>query len=385
MLAKTPPMGWNSWNTFGTNISEDLVMKTADLFVELGLKDVGYEYIVIDDCWSKMERDENGRLVADPEKFPHGMKYLADYIHSKGLKFGMYSCAGTKTCAGYPSSFDHEFVDAQTFADWGVDYLKYDYCYRPAYVDGPLLYRKMSLALKATGRDILFSACNWGSDDVHSWIRSSGAHMYRSTGDINDSPVSFRDIAFSQIPKLSMSGPACINDTDMLIVGMFGKGNVGFGGCTMDEYRMHFALWCMMASPLMIGSDIRMLMTEGKTEEEIRQGREVLELLKNKDLLRINQDEEVRPCFPVNGQIGDVLMLFRVLSDNEFALGIFNFADGTARPCVEFHDIGLSVDSGYGLDMREIFTGETVHAFENYQPDVAGHSCKVYLCKLAKK
>ena len=179
-------MGWNSWNTFGENISEELIMGIADAMVEKGLRDAGYEYIVIDDCWSLRERGEDGRLVADPKKFPHGMKYLADYIHSKGMKFGMYSCAGTLTCAGYPSSFDHEYLDAQTFADFGVDFLKYDFCYKPETSDGPLLYYRMGMALKATGREILFSACNWGSDNVWQWIRSTGAHMYRSTGDIVD-------------------------------------------------------------------------------------------------------------------------------------------------------------------------------------------------------
>ena len=139
MLAQRPPMGWNSWNTFGSNISEQLIMEIADAMVDKGLRDAGYEYVVIDDCWSLRERGEDGKLVADPEKFPHGMKYLSDYVHSKGLKFGMYSCAGTLTCAGYPASFDHEYLDAQTFADFGVDFLKYDFCYKPATSDGPLL------------------------------------------------------------------------------------------------------------------------------------------------------------------------------------------------------------------------------------------------------
>ena len=177
-MYKRQPMGWNSWNTFGNDINEDLIKETADAMVSTGLKDAGYEYVVIDDCWAEMQRDENGRLVASKEKFPSGMKALADYIHSKGLKFGMYSCAGTRTCAGYPSSFDYEFIDAQTFADFGVDFLKYDFCYKPVYANGPLLYHRMGLALKASGREILFSACNWGSDNVGQWIRSTGAVSY---------------------------------------------------------------------------------------------------------------------------------------------------------------------------------------------------------------
>ena len=237
MLAQTPPMGWNSWNTFGEKINEQVVKDTADAIVALGLKDVGYEYVVIDDCWSLLERDENGRLVADPEKFPSGMKALADYVHSKGLKFGIYSCVGFLTCAEYPGSFDHEFEDAQTFADWGVDFLKYDFCYKPSRVNGPLLYQRMSMALKATGREILFSACNWGRDDVETWIRSTGAHMYRSTGDIGDNFQCMKEIAVSQYDKLAYSLPGCFNDIDMLICGMHGNGNVALGGCTEEEYN----------------------------------------------------------------------------------------------------------------------------------------------------
>jgi alpha-galactosidase len=161
-----PPLGWNSWNTFTWDINEGLIREVADAFVSEGFKEAGYEYIVIDDCWSLKERDVGGRLVPDPVKFPGGMKALADYIHSKGLKFGMYSCVGTRTCAGYPGSFEHEFQDAALFAEWGVDYLKYDYCYKPSQISGALLYKRMSLALKNCGRDILFSACNWGTDNV---------------------------------------------------------------------------------------------------------------------------------------------------------------------------------------------------------------------------
>ena len=187
MKAPTPPMGWNSWNTFFDHINEDLIFSTADSMVEQGLLDAGYEYLIIDDCWSMKNRDKEGKLVPYPEKFPHGMKPIADYIHSKGLKFGIYSCCGVRTCAGYPGSFEHEFSDAAQFAGWGVDYLKYDNCYRPNTLTTPMLYRRMSMALRSSGRDILLAACQWGSDDVHHWIRSSGAHTFRSTIDIQDS------------------------------------------------------------------------------------------------------------------------------------------------------------------------------------------------------
>ncbi|MBR5112974.1 MAG: glycoside hydrolase family 27 protein, partial [Clostridia bacterium] len=244
MLAKRPPMGFNTWNTFGEDINESVIKETADAMVEKGLLAAGYEYLVIDDCWSEKQRDpETGKIIPDHIKFPNGMKAVSDYVHSKGLKFGMYSCAGTRTCADYPGSFDHEFLDAETFAEYGADFLKYDYCYRPAHHHGDMLYRKMGMALKACGREILFSACNWGCDDVYRWIRSTGAHMYRSTGDISDNFRSMKDICFSQIENLSFSAPGCWNDIDMLTVGMFGKGNVGSSGSSAVDYKTEFAVW----------------------------------------------------------------------------------------------------------------------------------------------
>ncbi len=237
MLLLTPPMGWNSWNTFGSDISDGLIRETARVMKEKGYLEAGYNYIVIDDCWSLKERDENGLLVPDPQKFPYGMKALADYVHDLGFKFGMYSCAGVQTCAGYPSSFDHEFVDARTFASWGVDYLKYDFCNFPASADAKNRYATMSMALKASGRDILFAACNWGVQEPWKWMKSLGVHMYRSTGDIQDNFQSFSRIARGQLDNFCMSGPACYNDIDMLTVGMYGKGNVALGqACTDADY-----------------------------------------------------------------------------------------------------------------------------------------------------
>jgi len=333
MLVKVPPMGWNSWNTFGADICEKVVLETADAMVSTGLKDAGYEYVVIDDCWSLRERGSDGRIIADPVKFPHGMKYVADYVHGKGLKFGMYSCAGVKTCGGYPGSFDHEFLDAKTFAEFGVDFLKYDFCYKPAHIPGPVLYHRIGMALKASGRDILFSACNWGSDNVETWIRSTGAHMFRSTGDISDNFKSMSDIALSQIGKLAYSGVGCFNDIDMLVCGMHNKGNVASGGMTDKEYLFHFALWCAMQSPLMIGCDVRSM------------NEATLATLTNKALIRINQDAEARPFYPINGKPVDSLMIgFKHLSDGEYLLAAFNFTDAPVTPWsshVCLYDVGL--------------------------------------------
>lgn len=375
MQIKTPPMGFNTWNTFGENISDALVRETADAMVALGLKDAGYEYLVIDDCWSKRERDpETGKIVPDPVKFPNSMKALSDYVHEKGLKFGMYSCAGVRTCADYPGSFDHEFLDAETFAEYGCDFLKYDFCYKPSTANGPVLYHRMSMALKSCGRDILFSACNWGSDEVNKWIRSTGAHMYRSTGDINDSWASMRDIAMSQLDNLAYSAPGCYNDIDMLTIGMYGKGNVGSLGCNDTEYKTQFALWCMYSAPLMLGGDIR-TMNDG-----------LLKLVTNRDLLRINQDPEARPAFLATEMswFPGRIVLVKHLSDNELAVGFFNMTETGGQIPFFLENIGLTASSGRALHMREVFTGEERTVKEFMNPVVEAHDCSVYLCRIVK-
>ena len=380
MLLYTPPMGWNSWNTFGQQISDDLIRETARAMKEKGYLDAGYEYIVIDDCWSLKERDANGRLVPDPAKFPNGMKDLADYVHSLGFKFGMYSCAGVQTCAGYPASFDHEFTDAQTFADWGVDYLKYDFCNFPASADGKTRYATMSMALKATGRDILFAACNWGVGEPWKWMKSLGVHMYRSTGDIQDNFKSFTDIARSQLDNFCMSGANCFNDMDMLTVGMYGKGNVALGqACTDSDYQTQFALWCMLGAPLMLGGDVRNMPPFAE------------KLALNRGLLRVNQDKEGRaPQVVYRGRVVHIgyepetgwwheypdcgLTLFKHLSDHEFAVGYFIFADA-----------GLPYGSGVALRLTDAVTGEDLGVRRDYfHQTLEGHACRVLFARMVK-
>ena len=373
MLALTPPMGWNTWNTFGHNINEQMVLENVDAFLRLGLDKAGYQYIVIDDCWSKRERDpETGKIVPDPDKFPHGMKYVSDYVHSKGLKFGMYSCAGTRTCADYPGSFDHEFLDAKTFAEYGADFLKYDFCYMPETANGPLMYRRMGLALKASGREILFSACNWGSNEVHKWIRSTGAHMYRSTGDIMDNFQSMKDIALSQENLLGYSAPGCFNDTDMLTVGMYGKGLVGTSGCGTADYRTQFSLWCLFSAPLMLGCDIRTLSPE------------MLTLVTNKNLLRINQDKEARPPIESHtGWGGERRVYFKHLSDNEYALGLFNLSEDDHNIQANLTNFGLSASSGLALELTDCMTDEPAGKYAEYVNfRIPAHDCRVFLAKL---
>lgn len=374
MVVKTPPMGWNSWNTFGPNINEELIRTTADAMVENGLLEAGYDYLVIDDCWSLRERDENGKLVADPAKFPSGMKAVADYVHSKGLKFGMYSCAGTRTCADYPGSFDHEYVDAKTFAEWGVDFLKYDYCFRPNHVPGHLLYKKMGTALANSGRDILFSACSWGSHETHKWIKSTGAHMWRSTGDILDSWASIRDLTNHQLSIWDYNGAGCFNDMDMLVVGMNGKGNVGVAGCTFEEYKTHFSIWAFLNSPLMIGCDIRDMTDETKS------------ILLNKDIIAINQDPACRQPYIVEPETwwtNRVHIMAKPLDNGDIAIGVFNVSDDAHGPNFQLDSIGLGYATGKKLVWKELWTGETgecvdVMRFHGLQP----HSCRVFRCKV---
>ena len=373
MFPKKPPMGFNTWNTFAENISDEMIRQTADAMVEKGLLDAGYEYLVIDDCWSERERDpESGRIIPDRKKFPDGMKAVSDYVHSKGLKFGMYSCAGVRTCADYPASYGHEFLDAKTFADYGADFLKYDYCYKPQYADGPMLYRRMSMALKSCGRDILLSACNWGCDNVHDWIRSTGAGMFRSTGDITDCFTSFKNIFLSQIDNFKLSGPGCFNDIDMLTVGMRNRGNVAASGCTDVEYRTEFALWCMFAAPLMLGCDVRSI------------DETTLKLVTNPLLLRIDQDEEGRPPFIVKRECDNLRNIYaRVLSDNELAIMFTNLADEDTRTWFILDELGIPNYSGKGLRLTNAFTGEDAGTVDEmlYVP-VAAHDCAVFIAKI---
>ena len=376
MILKTPPMGWNTWNTFGEDINDRLIRETADVMVESGLLSAGYEYLVIDDCWSERDRDPvTGKIVPDRNKFPDGMRAVSDYVHSKGLKFGMYSCAGVRTCANYPGSFEHEYLDAETFAEFGCDYLKYDYCFKPTNFDGELLYRRMGLALRTCGRDIVFSMCNWGKDDIWSWARSAGAHLYRSTGDIEDSFESFRDIVLSQLPKLGSSASGCWNDIDMLTCGMYGKGNVATEkGCTDTEYTAEFALWCMLGVPLMLGCDLRTMSDATR------------KLVLNPELIKIDQDPDCRPpqCLPWGSDMKR-FVLFRLLADGDYAIGFFNMGERDAGVPVYLEQLGIPLYSGYGLQLTDVFTGEAQPARQEIlMPRVPAHGCAVYRARIER-
>jgi len=317
-LAQTPPMGWNSWNTFATNINEELVKGVVDSMVSMGLRDAGYNYVVIDDGWMMHERDANGNLVADPEKFPNGIKHLADYVHSKGMKFGIYNCAGIQTCGGYPGGRGHEYQDALLYASWGVDYLKYDWCYH-GNLTSDAAYTTMRDALYATGRPILFSICEWGDTEPWFWAGDIG-HCWRISGDIypcfdcedrHDDGLPTQWSAWGVMKILNMrdndtlrkyAHPGAWNDFDMMEVG---------NGMSLAEDRAHFALWSMLASPLMLGNDVR------KTSKQ------TLEILTNKEIIDINQDKLGIQAFRYAKQ-GDLEVWAKPLHDGSWALCFLN-------------------------------------------------------------
>src|SRR5271166_2176360 len=280
-LALTPPMGWNSWNKFGCNVSEEMIRSMADAIVKSGMKDAGYEYVNIDDCW-QVSRDAQGNIVVDAQRFPHGMKAVGDYIHALGLKFGVYSDAGVKTCAGRPGGLGHEYQDAILYAAWGVDYLKYDWCSTTTQ-DGRASYANMRAALDASGRPIVLSICEWGTAKPWLWGKEVGGNMWRTTGDISDrwtgqnkwpdgsccsnGMLAILDL---QVGLGSYAGPGHWNDPDML--------EVGNGGMTDTEYRSHFSLWAILAAPLIAGNDLRDMRPE------------IHDILTNREVIAVDQD-----------------------------------------------------------------------------------------------
>jgi alpha-galactosidase len=310
-LAMTPPMGWNSWNTFQTNIDEKLVKETADKMVSSGMKDAGYQYLVLDDGWMAMERDSAGNLVPDPKKFPHGMKELIDYVHSKGLKFGLYNCAGTKTCAGYPGTRGYEYQDARFYASLGIDYLKFDWCNTEG-INAKEAYTTMSKALKKAGRPIVFSLCEWGTNKPWLWAENVG-HLWRTTGDISAVFDGYIDhgtwkqagvmlIADQQKGLRQYAGPGHWNDPDMLEVG---------NGMTTNEDRSHFSLWCMFAAPLIAGNDITKM---SKTTDDI---------LTNKEVIAVDQDKAGYEGYKYK-TMDSVEVYVKPLSNNNWAVCFLN-------------------------------------------------------------
>ena len=356
-LAKTPPMGFNDWNSFGCNVDEALIKQTADFFISSGMKAAGYRYVNIDDCWLTHQRDAQGRLVPDPAKFPDGIKGTADYVHSKGLNLGIYEDAGTETCAGYPGSLGHEKIDAQTFADWGVDYLKYDNCNnagsttKAQYV---ARYTAMRDALAATGRKIVFSICEWGVNDPATWAGDVG-NLWRTTGDISDNWSSLKSIIAQNAPLASHARPGAWNDPDML--------EVGNGGMTDTEYRTHFSLWAEMAAPLLVGSDLR------------KASPATMKILLNKDVIAVDQDR-----LGVQGQVlsndGGHWVFSKPLANGDRAVALYNETDAPATITTTAAQTGLRRASAYR--MHDLWSGQNTETAGTIGAQVPPHGTVIY-------
>lgn len=354
-LALTPPMGWNSWNKFGCNVSDKLIREMADAMVSSGMQAAGYQYVNIDDCW-QVSRDASGTIVADPTRFPAGMKALADYVHSKGLKLGLYTDAGTGTCEKRPGSLNHEDQDAKTYASWGIDYVKIDWCNSEG-LDPEVQYAKFRDALAHSGRPIVFSICNWGVKTPWRWGPTTG-NLWRTTGDINDTYDRMTLIGFGQNGLEKFAGPGHWNDPDML--------EVGNGGMKRDEYRTHMALWAILAAPLLAGNDLRSMSPETK------------ELLMNAEVLAVDQDAK-----GVQGrrvwQEGPLEIWARPLADGSQAVGLFNRSESATKIALDFKSIGAPTSA----KLRDLLDHKDLGTMQNsYSADVPTHG--VVLVKVSQ-
>lgn len=336
MLARTPPMGWNSWNHFACEVSDAIVRAQADAVVTTGMKSAGYLYILIDDCWQGT-RDSGGQIRPN-RKFPD-MKALADYVHSKGLKIGIYSSPGPKTCAGYPGSYDHEEQDAQTYATWRMDYLKYDLCSYDGMGDQVAAYKKMGDALKKTGRPIVYALCQYGMQKGWQWATSVGGNLWRTDDDIRDNYYTMAELGFGQNGLEGFAGPGHWNDPDML--------EIGNGGMTADEYRTHMSLWCILAAPLITGNDLAHMTTE------------TIGILTNSEIIAIDQD-----ALGIQGhrlrQEGPIEIWIKSLEGGSIAVGLFNRGWGAMPVTLKFRDVGFSNSAV----VRDLWAQKDLGSFE---------------------
>jgi alpha-galactosidase len=323
-------MGWNSWNRFGCNVSEKLVREIGEAMVKSGMRDAGYRYVVIDDCW-QVARDSDGALVADKERFPGGMKALADHVHGLGLKFGLYTDAGRKTCEGRPGSYEHEAIDARSFAAWGVDYTKVDWCHAEG-LDAPTQFAKFRDALAAAGRPIVFSICEWGANQPWRWAPDVG-HLWRTTGDIGDSWSSMLGILDQTAQHGSAQAPGGFNDPDML--------EVGNGGMTDEEYRAHFSLWAVLAAPLIAGNDVRNM-------SEVTRA-----ILTNREVIAVDQDPLGMQGTLVASNPPELQVWTKPLADGSKAVVLLNRSALAASMTVRWSRIGLT--DGQAATVRDLW------------------------------
>lgn len=341
LLVLTPPMGWNTWNVFGPDISEELIKEMTNAMVSSGMRDVGYQYIIIDDHWQG-QRDHNNYIMPDINKFPNGMKAVADYVHSKGLKLGIYSDAAEKTCGGALGSFGYEQKDADTYAAWGIDYLKYDYCYAPKDKATAIQrYSTMSKALRKTNRSIVFAACEWGQRQPWLWAANVGANLWRTTWDIRDiwdhekydnGHAGIINVMDRQIGLEQYAGPGRWNDPDMLVVGIYGKGMSSSrndaSGCTDVEYRTQMSLWSILAAPLLTSCDLRNMNTVTR------------EILTNPEVIAINQDPLGKQGYRVFKQ-QDVEVWKKSLEKGHVAIALFNRGENPLTISARWIDLGI--------------------------------------------
>ena len=347
-LAATPPMGWNSWNHFADRVNDKVIRETADALVSTGLRDAGYVYVNIDDTWQG-KRDGNGEIHPN-EKFPD-MKALADYVHSKGLKLGIYSGPGPRTCAGYEGSLGHEQQDAETYAQWGIDYLKYDWCQQPpqSVDEMKAAYTKMHDALEKTGRPIVFSLCQYGWHKVWEWGPSVGGNLWRTTGDISDRYTAMAEIGFNQNGLEKFAGPGHWNDPDML--------EVGNGGMSEDEYRTHFSLWSMLAAPLIAGNDLSKMTPY------------TVEILTNREVIAVDQDPAGKQGHRI-AQEGPFEVWMKPMSDGTKVVGLFNRQRTTEQMTVHFTQLGI----GGEASVRDLWLKKDLGAFRDaYSAYVPAH------------
>jgi alpha-galactosidase len=349
-----PPMGWNSWNRFGCNIDENLIKQTADAIVANNLDDLGYRYVNIDDCWMASTRDAQGRLQANATRFPSGIKALADYVHARGLKLGIYSSAGTLTCQGLPASLGHETIDAQTWASWEIDYLKYDNCNHQNVPDATR-YKAMGDALKATGRPIVYSICNWGLAEPWIFGPNAGGNLWRTTGDISDSWNSMTSLLDQQAGLEPFARGNGFNDPDML--------EVGNGGMTTNEYTAHFSLWALLNSPMLLGNDLRSMSSA------------TLGIIRNAEVIAVNQDWGGSQGRRLR-DFGETEVWAKTMSDGSQAVVLFNRTGAAATISTSAAEIGLGGSSSYSL--RNLWTGATSSSTGTISASVPSHGAVMF-------
>jgi alpha-galactosidase len=377
LLALTPPMGWNSWNTFTDQLCDSLVRQIADSMVSNGMRDRGYQYVNIDDFWQLADRDVRGNIQINRDKFPDGIKAVADYVHSKGLKLGIYSDAAGHTCGGVAGSNGFEERDAMAFASWGVDLLKYDYCNAPAEQDTAILrYTRMAKALRKTNRSIVFSVCEWGQREPWTWAAKAGGNYWRTTWDIrnawnrdvyNEQHNSIMQITDINAPLADLASPGHWNDPDMLVIGIYDNPKAvvnvaGATGCTDEEYRSHMSLWCLMASPLLCGNDIRNM------------NRATKEILMNSEIIAVNQDPLGKQAKKIS-DTGFEEAFAKPMADGTWVVGLLNRKDSLAMPVrISWKELGIEGE----WMVRDLWEHRDLGRFSGYfEKMVQPHQCVV--------